>query len=98
MLLKIRTRRILVNIIKMFDFLNKIMETKTTSLEEYYEDQAYMKERLRQAEIKGKANAKVEKKQPKTKSAFEKFQDYCTDFANRPSAIGKIKFNSKRKK
>jgi len=83
---------------KISNFIEKIIGTKTTSLEEHYENQAYMTEKLKQAEIKGKARAKAEKKQPKTKSAFEKFQDYCTDFANQPSAIGKIEINSKRKK
>ena len=81
--------------IKIFNFSKKLKGTKTTSLEEHYEKQAYMVERLKQAEIKGKARAKEEKKQPK--SAFKKFQDYCTDFANQPSAVGKIKMNSKRK-
>jgi len=82
----------------MFDFLKKFMETKTTSLEEHYENKAYIEEKLKQAEIKGKKRAKAEAKEGKkqSKSAFEKFRDYATDFANQPSAFGKI--NSKRKR
>jgi len=84
---------------KIFDFLKKFKRT-TTSLEEHYEKKAYMAEKLKQAEIKGKKRAKAEAREGKrqSKTAFEKFQDYATNFTNQPSAIGKIKFNSRRKK
>ena len=82
---------------KIFDFLKKFKRT-TTNLEDHYENQAYMAEKLKQARIRGRKKAKAETKGKKPKTAFEKFQDYCTDFANQPSAVGEIKINSKKKK
>ncbi len=80
----------------MLDFLKK---TKTTDLSESVEKEAYMKEKIKQAEIIGKSKAEAEAKEEikeikakpqkaKTNNGFAKFQDYCTNFANSPSAFG----------
>ena len=85
----------------MFDFLNK---DKTTKLDKIVEEEAYMKEKIKQAEIIGKTKAKQEAKEEikemknnkKTKSngGFAKFQDYCTGFAkNQPNMIGSFDMN-----
>lgn len=80
----------------MFDFLKR---NKTTSLEEHYKEQGYLKEKLNLAENNGKAQAKAEakeeakdkKKQKKKVSMLESFQDYATEFAKQPSVMGELK-------
>ena len=78
---------------EMFNFIDKLRGPKVTSLEDEIEKKAYLEEKLKQAEVIGKAKAKAEmkeelkevKKKPKAKSGFSKFQDYATDFTKRQS-------------
>ncbi len=85
----------------MFDikkwFMDLIEGPKTTSLENHYKQQAYLKERINSAEKKGKEEAKAEAKQEKAQAkagkgqgGFSKFQDYCDNFANQQSVIGEM--------
>ncbi len=87
----------------MFDikkwFTDLIEGPKTTSLENHYKQQAYLKERINSAEKKGKEEAKAEAKQEKAQAkagkgqgGFSKFQDYCDNFANQQSVIGKVDY------
>lgn len=51
-------------------------------------------EKIRAEIRKSQAIAKPkEVEQQKVKSGFDKFRDYCTDFANKPSAFGDMKLN-----
>jgi len=77
----------------MFNIIDKFRGPKVTSLEKDIEKKAYMEEKLKQAEVIGKAKEKAEtkeelkemKKRPKAKTSFQKFQDYAADFADRQS-------------
>lgn len=85
----------------MFEWLTDFFkQKKTTSLEDYLENKAYINQRLEDAKKKGQGKAKEEirqaikeaKQKPKQgnklKSAFSQLQDFADNFANQPSYFG----------